>query len=886
MATNTCPQCGAVNPAGSKFCDSCGISLTQRLQVPTHQIAPAPPAPVNTPATPATPVPTAGMSAPLGGQVAASGTIKTGMALAAGITLGDGGRYVIDKPLGKGGMGSIFLAHDIRVNNKPVVIKQMLPNFSTEAERVEAEEAFQEEMKTLAAMSHPNIPNISDFFTQNNYHFIIQEFIDGEDLQKKLDAAGSKGLPEKLVLGWVSQVLSVLAYLENQDPQVIHRDIKPANIVVDANNRVRVVDFGVASHRFRVGTPAAGLNKASTAMGTPGYAPREQFEGHETTLSDLYALGATMHQLLTGRNPQGVEPLFTYPPIKSLNPKISDATVRIVEKAIQNDLKRRYQSAAKMKADVDALLAPKGVLSTFRAKVIAVAIVLLALVGVGGGVMVYEQQQSKQPATGAISTGKVAFDVDTTGRVATASNNNIGSASDAPAWAKAKRDASVQWKDGNISRAKAFYQQASTNDQTDAESQIYSENAGILLSGQPYYVIAVGSSFSGPKITTGRYALQGAYTAQHEINLNGGINGHKLVLELANDASGASGAVEAAKAAAADSNVLAFIGYSSSSRTKAGIQYLAEAGIPMITPTSSNPSLNGSSYFFRICPSDTVQGQDLANYAQTVLAKHANPTVVVFRDPNDPYSNGLANIFTADMAGKGTLVQENYTAQSGSAAGTTPQEYQTMLQGLTSTPDLIVFTGYASDGLRMGQALDTIGNRTTPVLSDDAFYDPAEFIAYGNVFKGRYTFTGYFYPDEDSLFPAGSAAAKVSQLMKSEYASNFRASGKPNGYGYARVPSEAALFYDAVKLTAQSIGKVGTSVTRSSLRDAIAGITYQGVAGQIHFNETPPSPSDVNALGIGDPISKALLVMHMDTLGRTHPDRILGLFANHESSTR
>ena len=218
-------------------------------------------------------------------------------------------------------MGSIFLAHDTHVNNKPVVIKQMLPNFSTPQERVEAQASFLQEMKTLAAMSHPNIPTISDFFTQNNYDFIVQEYISGEDLQKKLDAAGGRGLPEKQVLGWVSQVLSVLVYLESLDPQVIHRDIKPANIVVDTNNRVRVVDFGVASHKFRVGSPVSGVNKTSTAMGTPGYAPREQFEAKESTRSDLYALGATMHQLLTGRNPQGVEPLFSYPPIKQLNPQ-------------------------------------------------------------------------------------------------------------------------------------------------------------------------------------------------------------------------------------------------------------------------------------------------------------------------------------------------------------------------------------------------------------------------------------------------------------------------------------------------------------------------------------------------------------------------------------
>jgi ABC-type branched-subunit amino acid transport system substrate-binding protein len=201
-----------------------------------------------------------------------------------------------------------------------------------------------------------------------------------------------------------------------------------------------------------------------------------------------------------------------------------------------------------------------------------------------------------------------------------------------------------------------------------------------------------------------------------------------------------------------------------------------------------------------------------------------------------------------------------------------------MIQQLTTKPDLIFFAGYASDGLRMGQALDTLGDRTTPVLSDDAFYDPAEFIAYGNVYKGRYRFTGYFYPDQGNLFPATSVGAQAIAKMESEYGTNFHASGKPTGYGFARVPSEAAMFYDAVKLTAQAIQRVGPGVSRASLRDAIANIRYQGVAGQVHFNQTLPAPTDPNALGIGDPIQKALLVMHLDKLGHTHPDKILGRF--------
>ncbi len=884
MATHTCPQCGAVNPAGNKFCDGCGINLTQPLQS-THAIGQTPlptpqpttPRPTPPPVRP-TPPPVRPTPPPTPGPAASA----AGLVLGPGVTIGDAGRYQIVRALGKGGMGSIFLANDTRVNNKHVVIKQMLPNYSTDEERIEAETSFQEEMKTLSQMSHPNIPTISDFFTQAGSHIIVQEFVSGEDLQKKLDAASGKGLPEKLVLGWTSQALSVLAYLEDQDPQVIHRDIKPANIVVDATNRVRVVDFGVASHRFRVGTPQAGLNRASTAMGTPGYAPREQFEGQETTLSDMYALGATMHQLLTGRNPQGAEPLFQYPPIRTLNPNVSEQTVRIVTKALQNNIKQRYQKAAQMKVDVDAILQPKGVLSTVRGKLVAGVALVAVLIAVGGGSVVYEQRQATLPATGSVSVGKIAFDQDSTGR--------DQSATDVKAWAKAKRDASIQWKNGNLSQAVQLYGQAVTNDQTDAESQIYIENAGIISSGQPYWEIGIGSSFSGVDDSTGRFAMQGAYTAQHEINQAGGIAGRKLVLALGNDASSASGAADAAKAAAGDENLLAFLGYSFSSRTSAAQTYLANNGIPQLSPTSSSPSLNGSAYFFRAVPSDVFQGEELALYATGELTKGIkNPRIVVFRDPSDKYSNGLATVFTADVGSKANLIQENYTADT-----TTADQYKSVVQELfhPTAPSLIFFSGRASDALRMGQSMDSLGGCTATVqkspyctvtvLSDDAFYDPAQFISYGNVFKGRYKFTGYFYPDEFSLLPANSAGTKRIQAMESEYRQHFQAAGKPSGYGFARVPSEAALFYDSVKLTAQAIQNVagnGTTVTRANLRDAIATIQYSGISGEIHFNETPPAADHPNALGIGDPINKALLVMHLDNEGHTHPDRILGTFS-------
>ena len=399
MSTTTCPQCGAVNPAGSKFCDDCGISLTQRPH--TSQIGVAG---VDTAGAHGTVAASSAAGNLPPATVAASAAASPASALgntplAAGMTL-SAGRYAIDKALGKGGMGSIFLAHDTRLDDKPVVIKEMLHSFASEAERVEAEEAFKGERKTLAGLRHPNIPQITDFPTESDRFFIIQDYVDGEDLQKKTDAAGGKGLPEKQVLQWASQVLAVLEYLEGRDPQVIHRDIKPANILVDSAGRVKVVDFGVASHRFRVGSPGAGTGTATAAMGTPGYAPREQFTGGETPLSDLYALGATMHQLLSGRNPQGVEPLFSYPPVQKLNPAVSDEAARIVARALQNDPKARWQSAAAMKAAIDALLQPKTPLSTTRGKLTALAVALALLIAVGVGATVYGTRKGEEQVRG------------------------------------------------------------------------------------------------------------------------------------------------------------------------------------------------------------------------------------------------------------------------------------------------------------------------------------------------------------------------------------------------------------------------------------------------------------------------------------------------------
>ncbi len=202
-----------------------------------------------------------------------------------------------------------------------------------------------QEYATLAALNHPQVPSALDLFRESGEPVLVLACVDGEDLERKLASTDGTGQPERDVLGWASQVLGVLEYLEQQEPQVVHRDLQPSNILVDRLGRVTVLDFSVATHGAR--------SARSVSMGAPGYAPREQFMGEETTRSGLYALGVTMHHLLTGRNPYGEEPLFVYPPIATLNCRVSRATARLVARALENDPERRWQRAAELRAAVE-----------------------------------------------------------------------------------------------------------------------------------------------------------------------------------------------------------------------------------------------------------------------------------------------------------------------------------------------------------------------------------------------------------------------------------------------------------------------------------------------------------------------------------------------------
>lgn len=263
--------------------------------------------------------------------------MKNGEALAVGHLLD--ARYRIHKLLGIGGMGRVYLANDTRLANRPVAVKEML--IGDGAQERKAVEDFHREASVLARLSHPSIPQIIDYFDEGQRHYLVMEYVAGGDLQHQLDAMGAGArMPEATVLEMARQLLEVLQFLHSQKPPIVYRDLKPGNIMIDHHGRAMLVDFGIA--RF---LPAGGRG---TQIGSVGYAPPEQYLGKMEPRSDLYALAATMHHLLTGRDPQLQAP-FSFPPVNELAPEVSAQTAQVVMAALDKDLTHRPASALAMR---------------------------------------------------------------------------------------------------------------------------------------------------------------------------------------------------------------------------------------------------------------------------------------------------------------------------------------------------------------------------------------------------------------------------------------------------------------------------------------------------------------------------------------------------------
>lgn len=265
-------------------------------------------------------------------------------------------RYRVEKAVAKGGMGAVYRGFDQHFK-RPCAIKEMLDNFSNEEDREQSLQWFEREAHMLLDLHHAAIPKVFDFFAENGHNYLVMEYVDGKTLAEVLEEEGQpRGLPEVRVRKWAAQICSVLAYLHNQNPPVIFRDLKPSNIMVTSDDKVKLIDFGIA-RSFQGGRQA-------TVIMTLGYAPPEQLEGKPIPKSDIYALGATLHRLLTRHEATNNKPsIFDFPTIRSLRPEISPTFDALIGRALQKDSQARWTSAGEMEQAIlrlPPLLPPPG----------------------------------------------------------------------------------------------------------------------------------------------------------------------------------------------------------------------------------------------------------------------------------------------------------------------------------------------------------------------------------------------------------------------------------------------------------------------------------------------------------------------------------------------
>src|SRR5271156_1260943 len=245
------------------------------------------------------------------------------------------GRYRVVKPLGGGGMKLVYLAEDLRLAARRCALAEVVDNFTNPDAQRQAIEAFQREADMLARLNNEHIPRVFDRFSEQNHHYLVMEYVDGATLEEEMKQTGGR-LAEPRVIDIALQILDTLAYLHGLEPPVIYRDLKPSNVMMMANGQAKLIDFGIARH-FQP-------QQNATMIGTQGYAPPEQYRGKVELRSDLYALGATMHHALSGRDPANEAP-FSFPPLATLCPGIQSALAALVDDALAYDVVHRVQSA-------------------------------------------------------------------------------------------------------------------------------------------------------------------------------------------------------------------------------------------------------------------------------------------------------------------------------------------------------------------------------------------------------------------------------------------------------------------------------------------------------------------------------------------------------------
>jgi hypothetical protein len=234
------------------------------------------------------------------------------------------GRFQIAHLVHRSARSTVYRALDCRQERRVVAVKQITVAGLGVAEQAETRRWLAREAGLLSSLQHPCLPTLLAAFSEGDRHYLVMPYLKGETVEVVVKKSGP--LDERDVLHWLRRLADALVFLHSQNPPIVHRDIKPDNLLLQRDGQIVLLDLGVAR-------PLAPTT-VGTAIGTPGFAPPEQYQGLADERSDLYALGATMHFMLTGYH-AGEEAPFRHPPIRRLNPAVSMDLERLVTSLLQ-----------------------------------------------------------------------------------------------------------------------------------------------------------------------------------------------------------------------------------------------------------------------------------------------------------------------------------------------------------------------------------------------------------------------------------------------------------------------------------------------------------------------------------------------------------------------
>lgn len=250
------------------------------------------------------------------------------------------GKYEILREIGRGGMSVVYLAMDTHLN-KQWAVKEIRKKGGGKKDEIVVNSLLAE-ANMMKRLDHPALPRIVDIIDNGVTIYVVMDYIEGESLDKILNEYGVQS--EELVIGWAKQLCDALSYLHAQKPPIIYRDMKPANVMLKPEGNIKIIDFGIAREYKELSLAD------TTVLGTKGYAPPEQYSGQTDARSDIFALGMTMHHLLTGVDPRNGE---AYVPVRQWNPELSEGIEMIIDKCVEPAAENRYQTCADLLYDLE-----------------------------------------------------------------------------------------------------------------------------------------------------------------------------------------------------------------------------------------------------------------------------------------------------------------------------------------------------------------------------------------------------------------------------------------------------------------------------------------------------------------------------------------------------